>query len=106
MPAGVTDRRFLRFVSALTLLSNELLGTNIPTTDEPMKLAQETIKEILQPKYGKEIPVQGKINIIIYKIKRFKYLSGIKKEVLNEPVCKKILKSIISHIYRPETIFR
>lgn len=105
IPAGVTDRRFLRFVSALTLLSNRLLGADIPVVDMQEDLAREILEEILHPRYGTVVPVKGRAGIILYKARRLAHLIAIRREVLGASVYKTILHSVIAHIRDPRTIF-
>lgn len=105
MPAGVTDRRFLRFVSALTLLSNQLLGTDVPIADMPENLARKILKEMLHPPYQTVVPAQRGIGIIIYKARRLGHLIALRRDVLGEPAYRTLLHSVIEHIRRPETIF-
>lgn len=105
MPAGVTDRRFLRFVSALTLLSNRLLGTDIQIADATEGLAQKILKEMLRPRYGTVVPVKDRFGIIVYKAKRLAHFTALKREVLGVSACRTILHSVIVHIRKPRTIF-
>lgn len=105
IPPGITDRRFLRFVSALTLLSNRLLGTDIPVADVPEDLARNMLEEMLRPRYGKTVPAKGRTGIIIYKARRLAHLIAIRREVLGGSACRTILHSVIAHVRKPETIF-
>ncbi len=106
LPEGMTDRRFLRFFSALTLLSNRLLGTEIPVAGEaPEALAQAIMKEILRPRYGKEVPAKSRMGILLYKTRRFGHRLRIRRKVLGESPYRKIFRSVVSHIREPETIF-
>lgn len=106
IPPGITDRRFLRFVSALTLLSNGLLGTDIPTADVPEDLARNMLEEMLRPRYGTTVPAKGRAGIILYKARRLAHHTALKREVLGASVCKMILHSVIAHVREPETIFQ
>lgn len=106
MPAGVTNRRFLRFVSALTLLSNRLLGTDVPIASVPEGLARNILVEMLHPRYETRVPVKGRAGIILYKARRMAHLTALKREVLGASVCKTVLHSIIVHIREPKTIFQ
>lgn len=106
LPKDLKDRYFLNGISAYTQLCNHLLGTSVPI-DGGEKLAHEMLKEILYPKYDtKNIPVKGKLNIFIYKAKRFLYTARISNTILYMPYWKRILHSIIYHFRRPETIFQ
>lgn len=106
MPEEVTDRRLLRFVAALTLLSNSLLGTEVPVTDGAEELAQKVLEEMLHPRYGKVVPTKNKVGIIVYKTKRLAHRIAIKREVLGVSAGRMIRLSIIRHFRDPQTIFQ
>lgn len=106
IPAGVTDRRFLRFVSALTLLADKLLGTDVQVADVQENLARNILEEMLHPRYGTKVPVKGRAGIILYKARRMAHLTALRREVLGASICKTILHSVIAHIREPKTIFQ
>lgn len=106
MPDGVTDRRFLRFVDALTLLSCRLLGTDVPTTDVQDIQAQRILREMLYPRYKVVVPTKNKIGIIVYKARRLVHVATLRHEVFGISVCRIILRSAIRHLRAPKTIFR
>ena len=107
MPTDVTDRHFLHFVSALTQLSNRLLGTDIPDdTAAPEALAQEVLMEMLRPPFANKVPTTNPVGIIIYKIRRFAHRQRVRRRVVGELVYREILRSIINHLRTPKLIFR
>lgn len=106
IPAGVTDRRFLRFVSALTLLADKLLETDVQVADVQENLARNILEEMLHPRYGTKVPVKGRAGIILYKARRMAHLTALRREVLGASICKTILHSVIAHIREPKTIFQ
>jgi hypothetical protein len=106
IPAGVTDRRFLRFVSALTLLADKLLETDVQVVDVQENLARNILEEMLHPRYGTKVPVKGRAGIILYKARRMAHLTALRREVLGASVYKTILHSVIAHIREPKTIFQ
>ncbi len=106
MPTDMTDRHFLHFVSALTQLSNRLLGTDIPDdTGAPEALAHEVLMEMLRPPFAKTVPTRNPAGIIIYKTRRFAHRLRIRRKVVGEPVYMEILRSIVKHLCMPELIF-
>lgn len=106
LPTELSDKRFLKGIAAFTQLCNSLLGTSTPVLGGE-KLAYEMLEEILYPKYNsKFVPVTGKMNVLIYKLKRFLYVAKLNNAVLYTPLWKRIWKSVVFHIYRPETIFQ
>ncbi len=108
LPEGVADRHFLRFVAALTLLSDRLLGTNAPTTDEAEteELARKMLEEMIHPRYGKVVPTRNKAGIIVYKIRRLAYRIALGREALGVSVGRMILHSIVKHLQEPRTVFQ
>lgn len=105
LPEKLTDKHFLEGIAAFTQLCNCLLGTDVQISGGE-ELAQKMFKEILRPKYKfKHVPAKGKLGILIYKTRRFLYTSKISNEILYLPLWKRIWKSIVAHIKRPETIF-
>lgn len=107
MPADMTDRHFLNFVSALTQLSNRLLGTDIPDdTAAPEALANEILMEMLRPPFANIVPARDPAGIIVYKTRRFAHHLRIRRRVVGELAYRKILCSIVEHLCKPEHIFR
>lgn len=106
MPDGLTDRRFLRYVDALTLLCNKLLDTGIPVKNPPEKLAAKLLGQILYPPFSGPVNATTKAGVIIYKTRRMIHAALLTREVFGKSVTKTVLSSAIEHIRRPDTIFR
>ena len=107
LPEGLKDKRFLEAIAAFTQLCNRYLGTSEEVTGGKA-LADEILEEILHPRYPHKmgVPVKGKWNILVYKTRRFLYMSKVSNRILYLPLWKRIGKSVIAHIRRPETIFQ
>lgn len=107
LPEELTDKRFLEAIAALTQLANRYLGTQAEITGGE-QLADEMLQEMLHPKfYHKErIPAKGKWGILKYKTQRFLYMSRVSNRILYVPLWKRIWKSVVAHVHRPETIFQ
>ncbi len=104
IPEGVTDARFLNMISAMTRLCNDFLGTSIPVQGGE-RLAEEIMKEILRPPYSKEVPVQSKWGILIYKTKRMLHTHRLCNSVLRIPLACWVGSSILLHLRFPHTVF-
>ena len=107
LPHEMVDKRLLEAIAAFTQLSNRYLGTNVAVS-KGVQLADEVLKEILYPKYPHkgEVQVKGKWNILVYKTRRFLYMSKVSNRILYCPLWNRIWKSVIAHIQKPETIFQ
>lgn len=106
LPVELTDKRFLTGISAFTQLCNSLLGTKVPVSGGE-DLAQSMFEEMLHPKYStKFVPVKGKLNILIYKTRRFLHTSKVSNGVLYLPLWRRVWKSVVVHIQHPDTIFQ
>lgn len=106
LPKELTDKRFLTAIAAFTQLCNQYLGTQAVVSGGET-LADEILKEILHPKFpDKYVPVKGRWNILVYKTRRFLYRSRISNHILYLPLWKRIWRSVVGHICRPETIFQ
>lgn len=69
LPEEVTDRRFIRFVHAMTQVCNDYLGTDIPLPTSDRKLSEEIIREVLYPKYTKEVPEGSGWQTFVFKLR-------------------------------------
>ena len=106
IPEELTDHRFREAIAALTELCNRHLGTSVKVTGGEL-LADEMMPEILYPKFLlKGIAVKGKLSTLIYKTKRFVYMSRLSNRILYKPMWERIWDSIVVHITKPDTIFR
>lgn len=106
IPKELTDKRFLEAIAALTCLCNRYFGTSY-VIQGGEELADEMLEEILHPKYlQRGIAVKGKMNIFLYKMKRFLYMSRINNRILYLPMWKRVWESIVIHVRKPDTIFR
>ena len=103
VPEGL-DARFVRAIFALTRLCNRLLGTQVAVPDD-RGLADRMLAEILHPRYGVELPADGKPAILVFKARRLFYHLRLRQEVLDEPLCRRLWQSFCSHLRHPETIF-
>lgn len=74
--------------------------------DEEPDLADEMLESILCPKFViGYVPVKGKLNILSYKLRRFMYINRLKNQVLDWSMWKRVWKSVVYHLRKPETIF-
>lgn len=107
LPEELKDKRFLEAIAAFTHLCNRYLGTSVKVTGGEA-LADEILEEVLHPRYPHKmgVPVKGKWNILVYKTRRFLYMSKVSNRILYLPLWKRIWKSVIAHLQRPETIFQ
>ncbi len=105
IPEEVTDRRFLNMIHALTVLCNKHLGTSVPVHADSEGLAEEILREILQPPYTKHIPNRSKWGILVHKTRWMLHRRRLTDSVLGLSLVSCLWNSIISHIRRPETIF-
>ena len=105
LPEELKDDSLLDGIAALTHLCNELLGTSVE-----VQRGKETacmIKEnMFRPKYLNDVPVTGRINILIYKMKRMLHAYYLKSSILHYPLWKRICGSIMLHVKHPEIVFR
>ena len=69
---------------------------------------KNVLMEILHPKFPHKagVPVKGKWNILVFKTRRFLHTARISNCILYLPLWKRIWKSVVAHIVRPETIFQ
>ena len=105
LPDDVKDSHVLQGIAALTRLCNRFLGTDVPV-EGGEETAAMIWKDMFRPKYPNDVPVSGKIAILVFKTKRMMYSYRLKNAVLPFPLWKRIWSSIVSHVREPETIFR
>ena len=107
LPRELTDKHFLGAIAAFTQLCNRYLGTEVEA-GEDNGLAEEILEEILHPRFPHKevVPVKGKLNILLYKTRRFLHRSRISNRILYLPLWKRVWKSVVGHVRRPETIFQ
>lgn len=107
LPKELTDKRFLEAIAAFTQLANRYLGTRVEIAGGE-KLADEILQEVLHPLFPHKggVPVKGKLNILKYKTRRFLHVSRVSNRILYLPLWKRIWKSVVAHVQRPETIFQ
>ena len=107
LPQELTDKHFLEAIAAFTQLCNWYLGTQVEVKGGE-DLADEILQEVLHPRYPHKagVPVRGKWNILVYKTKRFLYMAKVSNRILYLPLWKRIWKSVVAHVLRPETIFQ
>lgn len=108
LPAEVKDERLLRFIGALTTLSNQLLGTKVEppfATDEQM--LKELCDQMLHPRYDRAIPIKGKLRILWHKTCRFFHEHRLLSTVFEDAsIGRAIVHSVKYHIEKPETILK
>ena len=107
LPKELTDKHFLEAIVAFTQLCNRYLGTEVEA-GEDNGLAEDVLEEILHPLFPHKegVPVKGKINILLYKTRRFLHRSRISNRILYMPLWKRVWLSVVGHVRRPETIFQ
>lgn len=104
IPDEITDRRLRGMMDALTRLCNEYLGTDVPVEGgkEP---AAEILREMLRPRFAKEVPAHSKWGILAYKTRRFLHTYRLCNSVLGVSFFRCAATSVISHLLHPHTIF-
>ena len=107
LPKELTDKHFLEAIAAFSQLCNRYLGTEVEVK-EGSGLADEILEEILHPRFPHKegVPVKGKLNILLYKTRRFLHRSRISNRILYLPLWKRIWTSVVEHVRRPETVFQ
>lgn len=107
LPQELTDKRFIEAICAFTQLCNRYLGTQIKV-EGGKELADKILEEMLYPKYPHKgtVKVEGKLNIFIYKTRRFLHHSRVSNQILYRPLWKRIWKLAVAHIFHPKTIFQ
>ena len=107
LPQELTDRHFLEAIAAFTKLCNKYLGTQVDVAGGE-KLADDMLEEILHPRYPHKevVSVKGKMNILLYKTRRFLHRCRISNRILYRPLWKRIWMSIVLHVRHPETVFQ
>jgi hypothetical protein len=107
LPKELTDKRFLEAIVAFTQLCNRYLGTEVETRED-YGMADEILEEILHSRFPHKegVPVKGKINILLYKTRRFLHRSRISNRIQYVPLWKRVWLSVVGHVRRPETIFQ
>ena len=104
LPPELESKPFRQGVYAMTQLCNRYLGTAIPV-DGGEEIAENIMKEIMNPKFVAIVPINNKIGIIFYKLRRLLYRQKLKNTIFHEPLMKRLWISTVNHIRRPETIF-
>ena len=106
LPQELTDKRFIEAICAFTQLCNRYLGTQIKV-EGGEELADKILEEVLYPQFPHKgaVTVEGKLNIFIYKTRRFLHHSKVSNQILYIPLWKRIWKSVVAHILHPRTIF-
>lgn len=97
MPQGVTDKRFLNFVGAMTHLCNELLGTKVQVSDGE-DFMEALYEQMMHSPYSERIPVKGQMAVVWYKLKRMLYSHKKLNMVFDIPLPKRIIHSIWFHL--------
>lgn len=107
MPQELTDKSFLNAVVGFTQICKRYLGIEIEVA-ENTELTEKILDEVLHPRFPHKagVPVKGKLNILLYKTKRFWYHNQISNQILYYPLWKRVWASVVAHIRHPETIFQ
>lgn len=106
LPEEVTDKRLLRFIHALTDLSNRWLGT-VPVKEADADMMDKIYSEMFHPRYTlNEVPVRGKWNILMYKAKRFLYVFRLVHEVIGGSLLRRVCQSAMFHLRHPYILFK
>ena len=105
LPPETKGTNFEKFTYALTNLSNRYLGTNVKVP-EVKKYEDAIFKTILHPEV--EAPPEGmnKLEILMYKTRRFFSRTLQTSKYTGEPVMTTILKTIVSKIHNSSTLFK
>ncbi len=105
LPAEVTDERLLRFIKALTTLSNQLLGTSI-AVDSDVRMTEQLFAQMLHPRYDRAMPIKSKARVLWFKTRCFFHEHSLLSTVFKDAsIGRAIVDSVIFHIRKPETIF-
>ena len=104
LPQELESKPFRQGVYGITQLCNRYLGTAIPV-DGGEEIAENIMKEIMNPKFVAIVPTNNKIRIIFYKLRRLLYRQKLKNTIFHAPLIKRLWISTVNHIRRPETIF-
>lgn len=105
MPAEVTDKRFLRFVDAMTMLCSRYLGCTVEVEADE-ELAHKVLDEILHPRYTDEVKGKSRVGVFVYKLKRLFYNHRLANSIMRTSLARRLWSSVIFHVRRPETIFK
>ena len=107
VPSAVKDERLLDFICALTYLCNTLLDTNVMVKGGET-MAQPIYNQMMYPLYPAKgvIPHKSKVGILFYKTKRFIHNYKLLNNIFEISLYKWIKHSVVSHLKRPETIFK
>ena len=104
LPPELESKPFRQGVYAMTQLCNRYLGTSVPV-DGGEKISEDIMKEIMNPKFVAIVPINNKIGIIFYKLRRLLYRQKLKNTIFHEPLMKRLWISTVNHIRKPESIF-
>ena len=105
MPAEMTDKYFLRFIDALSMLCHEFLGSPLQTKGDT-RFAYKVLEEMLHPKYVDDISGKGKIAVFCYKVGRMFYRYRLSHSVFHTSIFREVWTSIVYHVRKPEAIFK
>ena len=106
LPAEVTDERLLGFIRALTVLSNQLLDTNVEVEADERMVGQ-LLEKILHPRYERGVYVQGRLRTLWYKTCRFFYEHRLLGSIFEDAtIGGAIVDSIAYHLREPKEIFK
>lgn len=106
LPAEVKDERLLRFIRALTVLSNQLLGTDIEM-EADTQMTEQLYEKMLHPRYDRGVAINGRFRILWHKTCRFFHEHRLLGTVFEDAsIGRAIVNSVMYHIRKPETIFK
>lgn len=108
LPSELKDAKVLRAISALTKIACDYLGAEavpeIPA--DPAGLDGKMLQEVLHPSYSVHLPALSRPEIVLYKTRRMLHRLSNNREVVDESALKYILRSIVLHIRKPNSIFK
>ena len=107
MPEEVKDKKFLRFVNAITSIAKEIVDIDVATFEDS-EYVLRVREQLFNPLYPhKQTPqVKTRFEIIVFKLKRLIYSQKLSNMVFDRSFLKRILDSAIAHLKSPETIFK
>lgn len=104
IPEGVTDRRFRRWMAALTRLCNRYLGTDVPV-EGGEQMAEDALREMLRPSFTVQVPARTPWGIVAYKTRRLCHRHRLNSAVTGLSLARRVTNSVVAHLCRPQTIF-
>ncbi|MCM1264653.1 MAG: nucleotidyltransferase family protein [Candidatus Gastranaerophilales bacterium] len=105
LPPETKGTNFEKFTYALTNLSNRYLGTDVKVPED-RKYEDAIFEKLLHPEVEKPPEGMNKMEILLYKTKRFFRTTTQTSKYTGESVTKTVLKTIISKFQDSSTLFK